>query len=431
MNMSPGPFPRYRLYTRAGSYLSLLADALLGRATRGPGIAELERAICARFGVAHAVCMPQARVGIHLVLKALIRPGQGVVMSPYTIADVVNMVIAAGGRPRFAELEPNTCNADPADVERLIDSDTGAVLITHLHGLADHPAEIREICKSRGVPLVEDAAQAFGAVAGGRRAGTIGDAGIYSFGMYKNINSWYGGMVVTDDPGLAASVRDRVDRYTAAALKTTLKRMRKGLLTDVLTSPALFRRLTFRVFRHGMLHDVGWINRRVNTELDLGRRDEFPERYRARYTPSQARIALAQLDRIDEDSRARIRKAAIYHEGLGDVPGLVLPPAIDGMSHIYTYFPVQVPDRVAALKWMMRHGRDCAAQHLKNCADLPGFAEFHRDLPIARRTAESVILLPTYPRYPDSEVRRNVETLRAYMEARRGAGAPALAGSIA
>lgn len=187
-----GPNPRYRLYTGWRSYLWFLRDRLLGTPGGERQVAVLEAALAERTGLPHAVCTPMCRVGIHLALRGLIRPGSEVILSPYTIADVVNMVIAAGGRPRFADIEGESCNIDPAEVERLIGPATGAVLVTHLHGLAAPVREIGELCRRHGVPLLEDAAQAFGARIDGAWAGTVGDAGIYSLGTYKNINAWYG-----------------------------------------------------------------------------------------------------------------------------------------------------------------------------------------------------------------------------------------------
>src|SRR5688572_19162810 len=193
------PRPRYRLYSAPGSYLRVAREVLLGRSARGPGIEELEARLMAFSSVPRAVCMPSARVGIFLVLKNLIRPGQEVVLSPYTIADVVNMVICAGGVPVFADVERSTCNIDPKSVARLIGPRTGAVLATHLHGLCCDLEPLSRLCREKGIPLVEDAAQAFGASLDGRRAGTWGQAGVYSFGMYKNVNAIFGGAVVTSD----------------------------------------------------------------------------------------------------------------------------------------------------------------------------------------------------------------------------------------
>ena len=86
---------------------------------------------------------------------------------------VACMVLCAGGVPVFADLESDTCNVDPDEIERLIDADTGAVMVTHLHGLACDMGRISAICRDRGVPLVEDAAQAIGATQNGRASGAI------------------------------------------------------------------------------------------------------------------------------------------------------------------------------------------------------------------------------------------------------------------
>jgi dTDP-4-amino-4,6-dideoxygalactose transaminase len=337
-------------------------------------------------------------------------------MSPYTIADVVNMVIAAGGRPVFADIERNTCNIDPNEVNRLIDDKTGAVLITHLHGLAAEAEAIAEICRSRGVPLIEDAAQAFGAKLNGRRIGAIGDVGIFSFGTYKNISAWYGGLVVTEDDELADYIRQEIESFEYQTAGFLQKKIRFGAMTDILTSPLIFSLATFWIFRFGALKDIEWINRFVRTELDTRRHDDFPDRYRQRLTPYQARLVLAQLDKVDADTRIRIESARIYHEALSGCDDLILPPFRDDLSHIYTYYPIQHEEQDELLKWLMYRNRDVGAQHLKNCADLGSFAEFQRDCPNARATARSVVLLPTYPRYGINEVEKTAEAVIEFLD---------------
>jgi dTDP-4-amino-4,6-dideoxygalactose transaminase len=393
-----------------------MRDLLSRRLHRGDEVATLEAAICSSWDVGHAIAMPQARVGIYFALKGTIKPGDSVIMSPYTIADVVNMVIAAGGRPVFADIERSTCNIDPNEVNRLIDDETGAVLITHLHGLAAEAETISEICRSKGVPLIEDAAQAFGAKSNGRRIGTIGDVGVFSFGTYKNISAWYGGLVVTEDDGLADYIRQEIESFEYQTAGFLQKKIRFGAMTDVLTSPPIFSLATFWIFRFGALKDIEWINRFVRTELDTRRHDDFPDRYRQRLTPYQARLVLAQLEKVDADSRTRIESARIYHEAFSGRDDLILPPFRDDMSHIYTYYPIQHEEQDELLKWLMYRNRDVGAQHLKNCADLDSFAEFQRYCPNARATARSVVLLPTYPRYGINEVEKTAEAVIEFLD---------------
>ncbi len=412
MNIFNAPQPRYRIYTHFNSYSSFLIDLILGRLKKGEEVEKLEKALAEKLGVTYVVCTPMARVGIYLTIKHLIKPGQGVIMSPYTIADVVNMVICAGGVPVFADIEQKSCNIDPRQVERLINDNTGAVLITHLHGIGAPAYEILKICQNYNLPLIEDAAQAFGAKENGKYLGTIGQAGVYSFGMYKNINCWYGGAVVSENKELIDKIRTELNQYHYQSAKFIFKKMLKGLISDILTNPLIFKPLTYWVFRYGFLHDFHWINRWVEIELDLKRYDAIPKRYLARLTPWQARLLLPQLAGVEANGHNRFKKAELYYQGLKDIPDLVLPPM--SQESTYMYFPTQYQDRKKLLKFLMKHQRDVAAQHLKNCADLPSFAAFKCDCPTARKTANEVIILPTYPRYPITEVQKNIKIIQSF-----------------
>jgi dTDP-4-amino-4,6-dideoxygalactose transaminase len=411
------PLPRYRLYDDPRTYATIGRELLTGRWKAGAACAELEKSL-ASLGAPHAVLAPRARVAIHLAVKGLIRPGQKVVLSPYTIADVVNMVVAAGGVPVFADIERETCNVDPAEIEKLVDADTGAVLITHLHGLSCDMDVIPRICAEREVKLIEDAAQAFGARFAGRPVGSFGDVGIFSFGKYKNVNAFLGGVLLTRHAELAQHARAELAAFPLQDARHLLEEVGHGLATDVATWPPLFRAFTFWVFRFAFLQELSLLNKQVSFDNDPELRRELPEFYRRRMTPLQARLVLRQLARVDEHTRERIERARVYHQGLRDVPEVMVAPLRTDLSHMYTYFPIQVDDRNALLRHLMRSGRDVAGQHIKNCADFPAFREWQRDCPNARKTANSVVLLPTYPRYSMRDVEANVRVIREYFGAR-------------
>lgn len=411
------PHARYRLYTSWRSYLPFLRD-LFSPAGRRDASDHFRRQLRAFLNVDHVTTVPMCRTGIYLAIRQLIQPGQEVVMSPYTIADAVNMVIAAGGRPVFADIDRATCSLTPQSVEPLVHAGTGAVLVTHLHGIAAPIADVCEICREKGIPVIEDAAQAFGAQVEGRRLGTIADVGVYSFGTYKNITSWYGGAVTCRAPELFSAIEREVRRFDLQSKTFLVKRMLQGLLTDVATHPLIFRSAVYWIFRFAFLHDVKWINRFAETELDLFRREELPQAYLGQMTPAQHQLCLGQLDHVERDNRLRVEKAARYRAGLANIDGIVLPPADPGNA-VYTYFPVQFLERYGKreqlLRYFSRHGCDIGPQHLKNCADLPAFREFHRDCPNAREAAASVVLLPTYPDYPDGDIDHYLAVLGDYV----------------
>lgn len=415
------PNPRFRLYTTAGDYVAFARDILFGRLSSGDDVERLEHWISEHYRVPHAVCVPQGRVGIYLAVKHLIKPGHTVVLSPYTIADVINMVICAGGVPVFADIDRATTNVRPDTIERLIDGQTGAVLVTHLHGLACDIEPIASRCKALNIPLIEDAAQAFGATVGGTRVGTFGDAGVFSFGMYKNITGFYGGAVVCHDQALASAMRAELADAPYMSLATLGIKAVKAWVTDLVTMPWLFRSLVYRIFRFGYLRHINAINKFVMVELDTSRKDVIPRSYLRRLRPIQARMVLRQLDDVDRKAAARIRYAKLYHDGLSGLPELIIPPFRDDGSFVYNYFPVQYRDRAALVRWAMQHRRDIAAQHLHNCAELDSFRPEARDCPQAAATAAQTILLPNYPGYGEDNVRHNIVVIRRFFEERPGA----------
>jgi len=412
------PLPRLRLYTTIRVYVRVFYEIIAGKAWRGKELTVLSDAVRIRFGVRNAIPMPLARVAIYATVKAIIKPGQTVIMSPYTIADVVNMVICAGGRPVFADTERGTCNIDARAVEALIDDSTGAVLVTHFYGLMCDVERIDRICQTKGVPMIEDAAQAFGATRNGRHAGTWGKAGIFSFGLFKNVNSFFGGLVVTNDDTLAARIRCEIKKWPFQPLGTFINKVGSALITDIITFPPIFRTFTYWIFRWAYLHEIDVINDRLKIDVAPKMKSRLPDNYKIQMTPLQARLVLDQLDGVDEMNAARMSAAQQWYAGLNDLPGLLLPPLLEDGSHIYWHFPIQFDNRHDLVAFALRHGCDITESYHRNCASLSCFADFSRSCPNAQATADSLIYLPTYPRYSHTEISKCIRVIRAYFNRR-------------
>ena len=397
-------------------YCAILRDLLSGRWRQGNAVEELEAEITRRFDVPFALAMPQARVAIYLAVKTAVnRTGRRkVIMSPYTIFDVVNMVVSAGGEPVFADLEPDTCNLSAAEAEKLIDDETAAVLVTHIHGLAADIRQFRKICDGTRVLLIEDAAQAFGGRVAGRALGTSGDIGIFSFGLAKNVNSFFGGMIVTHDAALYETMYAERSTFPLIPWGRLMAQIVTGLVTDLTLHPLIFKPLSYWLFRIGYLHNIEIINKRVTVEDNPVLRREIPAHYKVRMSPSQARLVLSQLPFQEEQMKARIANGTRYFDALKEIPEIRLAPHATDGSHAYMSFGLQVADRHALVRHLMSNRRDCAVQHLKNCADLECFANWYRNCPNARRTAAETLILPTYPRYGRDEVTRTAAAVRSY-----------------
>lgn len=194
----------------AGREKEYVADCMeSGWISSGGKYVELFEAAFAEFcGVRHAISCCNGTVALHLALVALgVSTGDEVIVPTLTFVATANAVTYCGARPVFVDSEPETWNLDPAQVETKITPRTKGIIAVHLYG---HPAEmdaLRSIADRHGLFLLEDAAEAHGALYKGRRAGSLGDIAAFSFYANKIIATGEGGMVVTNDDALASRAR--------------------------------------------------------------------------------------------------------------------------------------------------------------------------------------------------------------------------------
>ncbi len=232
--------------------------------------------------------------------------------------------------------------------------------------------------------------------------------------MYKNMNSFYGGMVVTNDAALAGAIRAEIATWPAADTTYLTRKVISGLITDIATWPPLFRALTFRLFRWAFLNNVDSINDRLKIDTDPKIKRQLPSEYRQRMSPLQARLIMEQLANLVAQINARISAAKLYHEGLRDIPELLVAPLRTDREHIYWYYPIQYAERAKLVGHVMRQGRDITMSYHRNCASMPCFSDYVQNCPNAQATADSLIYLPTYPRYGEEEIKKTIRAICSY-----------------
>jgi perosamine synthetase len=175
-----------------------------GQLTLGPRVAEFEQAVAAHVGVAHAVAVSSGTAALHLALVGLgIAPGDEVVLPDFTHPATGNVVLHRGARPVLVDVDPGTYNLDVGALDRAVTSRTRLVIAVDLFGLpADYPA-LEKVLEPRGIPILCDAACSLGAELSGEPPSRRGEAAIFSFHPRKILTTGEGGMIVTDNPGLA------------------------------------------------------------------------------------------------------------------------------------------------------------------------------------------------------------------------------------
>jgi pyridoxal phosphate-dependent aminotransferase EpsN len=251
----------------------LVADAFATNwvAPLGPHVDAFERELAAYIGVGHAAALSSGTAAIHLGLRLLgVQRGDDVFCSTLTFSASANPIAYEGARPVFIDAERATWNMDPALLAQALDEAARAgrlpkaVIVVDLYGQTADWAPIQEACAKHGVPIVEDAAEALGADYGGRRCGTFGTLGVFSFNGNKIITTSGGGMLVSDDKALvdkarvlATQARDPAPHYQHATigynyrLSNICAGIGRGQLLR-LASKVTRRRAHFRAYRQAL-----------------------------------------------------------------------------------------------------------------------------------------------------------------------------------
>jgi len=185
-------------------FVAKAGESFLG----GPSVRSLEERFCKYFGVKYAIAVNSATAGLHAAISSLgIGPGDEVIVTPYTMCASASAILMANAIPVFADIKEDTFCLDPQKIKQAITPRTKAIVVVHLFGQPADMDEIMEIARKHRLKVIEDCAQAPGARYKARFAGTIGDAGVFSFNQHKTITTGEGGVVITDNKSIADKVR--------------------------------------------------------------------------------------------------------------------------------------------------------------------------------------------------------------------------------
>jgi dTDP-4-amino-4,6-dideoxygalactose transaminase len=337
--------------------------------TMGPRVQELESAFAEHCAIEHAVAVANGTAALHIALLALeCGPGDEVIVPSLNFVAAANVIRHVGADPVFCDVRgASDLNLDPADVEAALTQRTKAILVLHYAGVPCDLDAIGTIARERGVQVLEDAAHAPGATYRGRRCGTLGAIGCFSFFSNKNLPVGEGGMVVTGDDELAARLR---------LLRS------HGMTT-----------LTWDRHR-GHAHTYDVVSPGFNYRLDEVR----------------AAIGLVQLRRLEEANAKRANLAARYRELLDDRAGLVVPfgDLADDRSSSHHIEVVVLPEGTdrAEVQAMMRERGVQTSVHYPPIHQFSAYASRPgaRALPQTEALAGRILTLPLYAHMPLDDV---------------------------
>ncbi len=385
---------------------------LLGRGTERDEQRFLDSIAQRLGGETTAIPIGRARAGIYLLAKHAVR-GQRrrVLMSPFTIPDIVTMVVLAGAEPVFYDFEPSSTACGLDSLQSLIDERTACVLITHYHVNEPRLTRIAEICRKHRAYLFDDCAIAFGGSIDGRPIGTLTDASVFSLSSFKLLNYFWGGLLTTRDAEIARAMAKTVEAWPRLAARDYTAPALACMRYDLASSPPLFDALVFPLIRRAVRRSPaakGLEHIRIET-------DELNRTLTSR--PSLAAFAewTPKLACIDNWVAQRLGVAQIYRRRLGHRMVSAEAPEAVIVGSCFTNFPVIVPrERCGDIaRAMMLAGYDVGRSLYPNVHRHPKFTSVDGQSSNIDSMTNSTIYLPTHFRVPDNYAEAISERLEA------------------
>ncbi len=318
-----------------------------GILAQGETVARFEEEFARYADTDYGIAVNSGTSGLHTALAALgVGEGDEVITTPFSFIATATSVLMQRAKPVFCDIDPRTYNIDPERLEDAITERTKALIVVHLYGLTCDMEPIMEIANENGLKVIEDACQAHGAEYNGKRAGSLGDVGVFSFYPTKNMTTGEGGMITTSDLEVAEKTK--------------------------------------------MIRNHGQSERYVHPILG----------YNYRMTNLAAAIGLSQLNMIDQFNEKRQENARYYDELLNFESPFV--PA--GRKHVYHQYTIQVDDRDGFTKHLEKEGVGYGVHYPIPIHKQPLMKEYNgQNFPKAEEASKKVVSIPVHPGLTDEE----------------------------
>lgn len=316
-----------------------------GKLAQGEKVEEFEEAFAKYCRTKYAVAADNGTAALMVALTAAgVGPGDEVITTPFTFIATANSIIFTGAKPVFVDIDPDTFNINPELVEGAITKRTKAIMPVHLYGLMADMEKINKIARKHRLIVIEDAAQAHGADINGKKAGSWGLAGTFSFYPTKNMTTGEGGMITTNDKNLAKKAK-------------------------LLRNQGMEKRY---------YHDI------------IG--------YNFRMTDIAAAIGIEQLKKLESFTKKRIKNAEYLNKKLSDVGGVVIPKTPKNYRHVYHQYTIRVRNRDLLTTGLEKEKVGYGVYYPVPIHKQKPYKEFSNlKFPEAEKAARQVVSLPIHP----------------------------------
>lgn len=333
-----------------------------GFIAQGPKVAEFEKLFADYIGIPHAIATSSGTTALHIALLcAGISKGDEVITTPFSFAATANSILYVGAKPVFVDIDPKTYNINPEKVEEAVTDKTKAIIPVHLYGQPADMDPIKKTARNHDLKVIEDAAQAHGAVYKGNNTGALGDMGCFSFYPTKNITTSEGGIITTSSADYD---------HDARALRA-----------------------------HG----------------ESGRYEHVILGYNFRMTDVSAAIGVAQIKKLESFNEKRIKNAEYLTENIKDIEGIQPPFIQKDVKHVFHQYTIRVSrNRDKMIEYLNNNGIGTGIHYPRPIYKQQLYEDlgFKTNCMEAEKAAAEVISLPVHPGLSPEDLGKIVSTLK-------------------
>ena len=364
-------------------------------------IANFEQEFAHYIGTEQAVTFTNCRSALYYSLLALgLKEGDEVIVPAFTFWVDAEVIILAGLQPVFVDVELESANINPAEIEAAITDKTKAILLTHLNGLAADMEAVMQIAQRHKLRVIEDCARTCGGQVGKRRVGSF-DIGAFSFGYGKSFYALGGGMVTSDDIEFMGRLRHLKKGFRRVSTKELYNHVLKGCLLKYLNEPYLHKHSLFKCAYSYRVNAnpkfTSWF------KVQKPHLKGVPESFKVNMYDSQAWLGLRQLNKIDQGNQIRQQHFKLLNKQLSGIAEIRLPRDFKDRRHLCVHYTLWTEQKEALQKFLMERGIDAQFESAEDVTRIPRF-KTSTTFANAAKLHEKMISLPTHPCFSKKDI---------------------------
>ena len=362
----------------------------------------------------------KARIGLFHILSFLFKNNKTknkIILSSFTVFDMINMILLSGFEPIFIDHYKNSSQINIDQLKEKINEfndEVGAVLLTHYNVNNSELSEISNICKQNKIILIEDCAISIGSKFDNDYVGKFGDYSIFSFGFYKFINVLSGGMIFSKNKDFYNFVIEKEKNWEEIKIYNLYKLIIKSFFVRLISSKIIFK-LIFPIIKFAYKNDITLIKKLLTNDPKPHKKENFPSEYKFRLSQTQINDIIFQFKNLKYLRKLREINYRAYSEGIKNEKIIFFHNKQNLLNeNAYLNFPIIVKDKNKFISYMLDNEIDISPQFYRSVNELSFLSKYSKTTKLIQDSVSNLVTLPTYSGINKYYIRKIIETINRY-----------------